>query len=1275
MDVENSDSSVLGIPKVKFHDGNELESVLRRIEMGNLMKKFSAKKTRSEDCTFQVNLLTRCMTWSRRNGIAEGSVNIREIKEIRKGKVSRDFERLIDESRHIDPDMCFIILYGQDFTLKLMSIAANNPEDVDVWIKGLSYLVHNSVTASYFSQLGWWLRREFEQINQQNCVTLRIAKAWLPTVNAKNLSTRALKEVFQVADINESGELYFDQFILFYNEIMLNGQMDIALFLQEYSSDGYHFNAQDFQKFLIIEQKDDWAQDIKNVENYMRSYFRCNQPEVCVSISEALSYLFSKENCVWDSAKMKLKSDTLNQPLSEYWISSSHNTYLTGDQFSSESSCEAYARCLRMGCRCIELDCWDGPDGMPCIFHGHTLTSKIKFIDVLKTIKEHAFVVSDLPVILSIENHCKLPQQRHMATMFVDVFGDMMVTQRLKPEETTLPTPNQLKGKIIIKHKKLTDDNRLSEVWRSDSDAGNESMDISNSQKNGLLYMEDKATKEWILHYFVLVENKLVYGERPNFGFDDTIENLESNNHGNDSSKNLTSAISELHYSENWYHGSKDRSSIERLLREYAGPDGSFVVRDSSTFIGNYTLSFWFKGRVHHCRIHSQQLVGGLIEYYLVSENHFDSLYSLICHYLHEPLKNESIGFELLLTDAVPQTNAHISKGWYYEHLDRSTAETILMRMDKDDVFLVRKSGKRELNTVGYTISFRAKGNVKHCKVDVDGRLYRIGNGNFETLCDIVIFYGKNSLYKNTKLRYPVTREIIESLQDAELYEQKNGNLVYVQANPFTVTVKSLFDYHADREDELSFCKHAIISNVVKDDGGWWRGDYGGKKGAWFPSNFVEEILSQETANESENVVNLLGELQKGWIDLARATVENVPAGKEMRRFHFRLKCAGHLSDYDLAAETNEDMLSWIYYVKEAIEKNDSQTKKKKDIEIHKRIAVEISDLVIYCQPVAFKEERFTKQNGSPYEMSSFPENKAERLACREKAHQFISYNQRQLSRIYPKGARVDSSNYNPIPMWNCGCQLVALNFQTPDKSMQLNQARFSENGQCGFVLKPLIFSDSNYNPYLKKHLLDVDPLVINVQIIAGRHLPKSGRGISCPFVEVEILGCEYDCQKFKTAKQDENGLNPVFQESFEFAIHCPVQSLIRFAVFDQDMFGDPNLIAQCTLPVRCLRTGFRSVPLKNLFSEELELASLLVHIAIRNLKKEDEELYNTVGELREASKELQQSLSALDPSSEDFQILNKQLCEIQKRIFSATEQMKERNIEQFRSHRSNPKV
>lgn len=64
--------------------------------------------------------------------------------------------------------------------------------------------------------------------------------------------------------------------------------------------------------------------------------------------------------------------------------------------------------------------------------------------------------------------------------------------------------------------------------------------------------------------------------------------------------------------------------------------------------------------------------------------------------------------------------------------------------------------------------------------------------------------------------------------------------------------------------------------------------------------------------------------------------------------------------------------------------------------------------------------------------MSSFPETKAEKFATRSKGKRFLQYNRRQLSRVYPRGQRLDSSNYDPLPMWLCGSQLVALNFQTP---------------------------------------------------------------------------------------------------------------------------------------------------------------------------------------------------------------------------------------------------
>uniref|UniRef100_A0A3Q4GE26 Phosphoinositide phospholipase C n=1 Tax=Neolamprologus brichardi TaxID=32507 RepID=A0A3Q4GE26_NEOBR len=222
---------------------------------------------------------------------------------------------------------------------------------------------------------------------------------------------------------------------------------------------------------------------------------------------------------------------------------------------------------------------------------------------------------------------------------------------------------------------------------------------------------------------------------------------------------------------------------------------------------------------------------------------------------------------------------------------------------------------------------------------------------------------------------------------------------------------------------------------------------------------------------------------------------------------------------------------------------------------------LELSDLVNLCQSVTFIDFPTSSKSQKPWEVCSFHESLAVRLAS-ENPGDFVNHNKHFLSRVYPNPMRIDSSNMNPQDLWKCGCQIVSMNFQTAGLMMDLNTAWFRQNGNCGYVLRPAIMRQevSYFSADTRDTVPGVSPQLLHV--ISGQNLPKpKGSGakgdVVDPYVYVEIHGIPADCTERRTRTVSQNGDNPIFDESFEFQINLPELAMVRFVVLDDDFIGD----------------------------------------------------------------------------------------------------------------------
>ncbi|XP_010772675.1 1-phosphatidylinositol 4,5-bisphosphate phosphodiesterase beta-3 isoform X2 [Notothenia coriiceps] len=253
----------------------------------------------------------------------------------------------------------------------------------------------------------------------------------------------------------------------------------------------------------------------------------------------------------------------------------------------------------------------------------------------------------------------------------------------------------------------------------------------------------------------------------------------------------------------------------------------------------------------------------------------------------------------------------------------------------------------------------------------------------------------------------------------------------------------------------------------------------------------------------------------------------------------------------------------------------------------------EMSTLVNYIEPVKFKSFEVANKRRKYFEMSSLVETKGMDI-LKASPIKFVEYNKNQLSRIYPKGTRVDSSNYMPQLFWNVGCQMVALNFQTLDLPMQLNMGVFEYNGHSGYLLKPEFMrrTDKQFDPFTENIVDGIVANTVKIRVISGQFLIDKKVGV---YVEVDIFGLPADTKrKYRTKTSNGNSLDPVWDDDmFVFnKVVLPTLASLRIAVFEEN----GKFIGHRILPVSAIRPGYHYINLKSELNQPLILPSLLVY-------------------------------------------------------------------------------
>ncbi|KAL5814781.1 hypothetical protein ACOSQ3_025572 [Xanthoceras sorbifolium] len=230
---------------------------------------------------------------------------------------------------------------------------------------------------------------------------------------------------------------------------------DVKAAFRKYAEGGTHMTADQLRRFLAEVQGGGGDVAVSEAEKVVEQVLRTRHhlakfTRNTLTLDDFHHYLFSAD--LNPPINDQVHQD-MTAPLSHYFIYTGHNSYLTGNQLSSDCSDVPIIKALKRGVRVVELDIWPNSTKDDVhVLHGRTLTTPVELIKCLKSIKEHAFSASPYPVIITLEDHLTPDLQAKVAQMITETYGEMLFCPECECLQK-FPSPEELKYRIIISTK------------------------------------------------------------------------------------------------------------------------------------------------------------------------------------------------------------------------------------------------------------------------------------------------------------------------------------------------------------------------------------------------------------------------------------------------------------------------------------------------------------------------------------------------------------------------------------------------------------------------------------------------------------------------------------------------------------------------------------------------------------------------------------------------------------------------------------------------------